>query len=377
MESFQRVGDEILRRFRAVELDESAFPDLVVPVLEEARLFESTTLESLVDGVLEAEKLPPASVSKVFSDAGICVYHDTSFAMEVLTWLDASTMIHAHKFCGAFQVLVGGSLHTQYSFAEERRVSEQLSFGRLERSRVEHLVPGSIARIRAGSAFIHRLFHLERPSLSLVVRTFVQGAVPQYAYLEPGIRYDPFRRPPELDQRIKLLRVLERLDHPGFVERLKRRILGSDLYSSFYYAIEFVHALRAKGLLDEVLPAIRERFREQAPILEAAADQRWRYERIIGMRGTVTDPEHRFFLALLLNASDRSELFDLIRTRYRTDAPEETAVRWIEELSGADGPFSFDEAELEQLAAWVHRDARARGDLHVGLRDSILRPLFR
>ncbi len=379
MEAFQRVGDEILRRYRAIEFDESAFPSIVPEVLEEAKLHESTSLESLTSSVLEAGKLPPASVSKVFSDAGICVYYDTHFAIEVLTWLDASTMIHEHRFCGAFQVLAGGSLHTQYTFDVEKRISEQLQFGRLERSQADYLVPGSISPILAGSAFIHRLFHFERPSLSLVVRTLVQGASPQRAFLEPGIAYDPFQRPPELEQRIKLLRVMERLDHPEFSDRLTKCVAESDLFSSFYYAIEFVQGLRAKGRLDELLPTIRERFRDHAPILEAAVEKRWRYERIVGMRRSVSDPEHRFFLALLLNAAGRAELLGLIRTRYGTDRPEERAIRWLSEL-GSRGLLSFDEDELAYLATWIREgansDDKARGKHHEGFRDSILQPLL-
>lgn len=379
MESFRRVGDEILRRFRAIDYDESALPDIVPPVLEEARLHEEIGLENLADAVLDAPRLPPGGVSKNFSDAGICVYHDAHFVMEVLTWLDAATMAHAHEFCGAFQVLVGGSLHTRFKFDVERRVSEKLLFGRLDCVQVEHLTRGAISPIHAGSRFIHRLFHLERPSITLVVRAFVQGAVPQYAYLEPGIAYDPFGRPRELDQRLKLLRVLERLDHPGFLARLERCIARADLYSAFFYALEFVSALYAKGLQEAFLPTLRERFRELAPTLEEAFAQRWRFEQITQLRRQVSDPEHRFFLALLLNAVDRRTLLSLIAGRTRAEGPAELAIRWLAELATVRGFAALDEEGLAYLTTWLrdgtHPDEAQRARHHPGLRHSILRPL--
>jgi hypothetical protein len=361
MDLFRRTGDEIRRRFLAAELDDEAFPDIVVPVLEEARLHEAVTLESLVDGVLDAERLPPAAVAETFSDAGVCVYHDAHFSIEVLTWLDASTMAHEHGFCGAFQVLAGGSLHTTYRFDAQRRVSEKLTFGRLERSRVERLRPGAIAPILPGNRFIHRLFHLERPSLSLVVRTSVKGALPQYAYLEPGIAYDPFGRSQALAQHVKLLRVLQRLNHPGFVERLCKRIESADLYSAFILAMEFGRGLQGHDDLGGLAPILHERFREQATTVESALEQRRRFDRITALRRRVSDPDQRFFLALLLNAADRSELLDLIAGDRPGQPPEELALGWLGAVAERGGLGELDRTGLEQLATWLRGETLPRG----------------
>lgn len=377
MEAFRRAGDEILRRWRAAEFDERLFPELVPEVLGEADLHRGVSLEALVDDVLFSEELPPAAVSKTFSDAGVCVYHDQRFVMEALTWLDASTAVHQHNFCGAFQVLAGSSLHTEYSFHPTRRINEQLSFGRLERGELTLLEAGAISPILAGDAFIHRLFHLERPSLSLVVRTVVQGASPQYAYAEPGIAFDPFKRPEELDQRIKMLRVLERLGlsrQTELLERLRRLIAESDLYTAFWYATEFASTLNARGALEELVPAVEDRFRDEAPLVVAAIDRVWRYQRIVALRRRATDPEHRFFLALLLNVADLGEFLQLVALRCPGEDSREKAVQWSEELSQLGGFLACDEEELDRLSAWLRADAGASAPS--SLVDSILRPLL-
>jgi len=384
MDAFRRVGDEIRRRYRAVDYDESLFPELVAPVLEEAALHREIDLEGLVDGVLDAPRLPPAAVASDFSDAGVCVYHQPQFSMEVLTWLDASTMAHEHGFCGAFQVLAGGSLHTRYRFEAGNRVNERLQFGRLERSAVEHLGPGTVMPILAGPRFIHRLFHLERPSITLVARVSVKGAVPQYAYLEPGIAYDPFGRDQELDQRLKLLRILRALEHPGFLERLERRVAEEDLYAAFFYAMDSVSALYSRGHMERFLGTLRGRFGDLTPFMEEAMAQRWRFERITGLRQRVSNPEHRFFLALLLNAADLTEVLALIVQRHGAAAPRELVVRWLEELGSVRGFAPRDGEDLAWLLEHLRGDARpGAGDpleaprARLGANTSILSPLLR
>ena len=53
---------------------------------------------------------------------------------------------------------------------------------------------------------------------------------------------------------------------------------------------------------------------------------------IAGMRNTIAEPEHRFFLALLLNVPTRADLLALVGQRYPQEAPLETVLRWADEL---------------------------------------------
>ncbi|HSV13392.1 MAG TPA: hypothetical protein VLI90_03990, partial [Tepidisphaeraceae bacterium] len=53
---------------------------------------------------------------------------------------------------------------------------------------------------------------------------------------------------------------------------------------------------------------------------------------IKSLRSTVIEPEHRFFLALLMNAPTRDDLFSLVAQRARGQAPVSVVLRWVEEL---------------------------------------------
>ena len=56
-------------------------------------------------------------------------------------------------------------------------------------------------------------------------------------------------------------------------------------------------------------------------------------QEIIGRRGYVTNPEHRFFLALLLNVEGKEKIFSLIEERFPDSAPLEKVLDWVSELA--------------------------------------------
>jgi hypothetical protein len=53
---------------------------------------------------------------------------------------------------------------------------------------------------------------------------------------------------------------------------------------------------------------------------------------IKAMRARISDPEHRFFLALLLNVRTRGDLFSLVVQRFPEVSAVDTIMRWGEEL---------------------------------------------
>ena len=50
------------------------------------------------------------------------------------------------------------------------------------------------------------------------------------------------------------------------------------------------------------------------------------------MRGAITEPEHRFFLAVLMNAPTRGDLLKLVGKRFGGEEPVAVVMRWVEEL---------------------------------------------
>jgi hypothetical protein len=95
-----------------------------------------------------------------------------------------------------------------------------------------------------------------------------------------------------------------------------------------------------------------------APVLEEIV----RRDTVVAMRSTVTAVEHRFFLALLMNAPTRKDVLGLVAKRYAGD-PVQTIMGWAAELGDVDGfstgildaefPEEVDLPEEEQAEAFL------------------------
>jgi hypothetical protein len=71
-------------------------------------------------------------------------------------------------------------------------------------------------------------------------------------------------------------------------------------------------------VINEVAPALRERAR---------------VTRLRQLRASIKDPEGRFFLGVLVNASDASHALELIKSYRPEQAPGDTVAGWVEDFS--------------------------------------------
>ncbi len=67
------------------------------------------------------------------------LHHEGDYFIQALTWMEGTTAIHDHAFCGAFMVLEGASLHVTYGFRTAERLAE------------DRLVVGDLARAAGGA----------------------------------------------------------------------------------------------------------------------------------------------------------------------------------------------------------------------------------
>ncbi len=195
-----------------------------------------------------------------FGQPPIQAFQCPNFFIEVLFWMDATTAIHQHRFSGAFHVLDGSSIHTEYAFEQKRRYNDRLLVGDLAVKSVEYLEKGSVRPIRNGNGTIHALFHLDRPSISVVVRTGSSPlAGPQYSYVHPGIAYDPFYSNQSLFLRTRTIEVLRRSEHAEWKQVATQAVRNADSFEAFLLLRSLMVLIHEKAeyesLLDEILPA--------------------------------------------------------------------------------------------------------------------------
>ena len=83
---------------------------------------------------------------------------------------------------------------------------------------------------------------------------------------------------------------------------------------------------------DEVLATFQNKHGELALGVPDTLAECLRREKISQMRHFIINPEHRFFLALLINVQNRADILALVTRRFPGSSPIDTILGWAEEL---------------------------------------------
>lgn len=342
LSDFASLGERVERAYRAAGHDETRFAAIALACLAESGILERTSDTAVLEAVLGARALPRQDNLHIdFGQPPVVVFSAPGFYIEVLHWMDGTTNIHQHAFDGAFGVLSGSSLHSTYRFDEEARYGARLLRGRLSKTSAELLRRGDCRPIVSGGGFVHSLFHLDRPSVSVVVRTDrAPDAGPQYTYETPGLAHDPFFDT-ELGQRQRqAIRALAAIGHPGLPSLARDACAEADPLSFVRLAFEIAGLPGGLSLLPDVLGAARPRHGALVDAVLSAAKDRARRARILALRGKLRSADLRFFLALLLHAEDAAEMLDLVRARHPGEDGRDRLIDWLSEATGAPDPES-------------------------------------
>lgn len=345
---FAELARSISEAWRQAQGVEEAFPRIATDHLRDSRLLETLDYANVVRWLLAGVNVPPQDTYE-FGQPPIIVHAEAGFYIQVLFWLDATTTIHQHGFGGAFGVLHGSSLHSTYRFACEDDRAPNLLSGRLEHLSSELLERGAVRSIEPGH-MIHALFHLDRPSVSVVVRTWgSERQRRQYDYLKPGLATDSRYTPALPTIQLRMLTCLLSTDLPAFWPAAANviahgsswmlyRVLAiafpkADQESDWHRLLDTAEARHGRALVRRVIAC-----------LEASACE----HRIVSLRASIHDATHRFFLALLLSVPHRDAIYALIRQRFPGADPESLALRWLGEI------FAESRAGLKLTPLTVH-----------------------
>jgi len=150
---------------------DSRFDEIAESVLQ-IQPAPASTLERIVEQMLLVPELPEQFHKlAAFGQPPVTLFAHENFIIEAYFWLKPETAIHDHAFNGAFTNLLGSSLSVTYEFVEADSLEERVRRGRLLQRGQELLGPGHVTRIESGQKFIHRIWHLSQPTVTLVIRT--------------------------------------------------------------------------------------------------------------------------------------------------------------------------------------------------------------
>jgi hypothetical protein len=331
--AIQELGLGLEQLWRAQEYSPAVFPKLASEALFAARLPERVTLEGIVETIFAAEGsvLRQEDPAAAFGQPPVTLFRAPRFYIDALFWVDGTTSIHQHGFSGAFGVLTGSSIETRFGFEVEREIDGLFKLGALQVLSTALLRPGDVRPILSGARLIHSLFHLERPTISIVVRTYRDAdAGPQFEFARPGVAHDPFFGDHARDRAMQLVKMLRTVEHPQFEQLVGDLVARSDLHTAYRILRDCV-SLPNREMVDRLVQRLRDG--DVGERLQRSFEQTRRLNFLHSRRALVKDPELRFLLGVLLNSLTRRDALQLVSSRVPAERPERTVAGWLRRLS--------------------------------------------
>jgi hypothetical protein len=122
----------------------------------------------------------------------------------------------------------------------------------------------------------------------------------------------------------------------------------------------------------ELAERLRPRYPDLIDPILASARVRMRQEYVGAKRALITDPEHRFFLAVVMNASSRREAFELVKLRHPDRDPVQVVLDWAAQLSRLQihGAPVFEELAVDPRILKAMLETATAADVAGQFRDS-------
>ena len=334
-DQFTALGEQVETQYRRCNYNPADLPAIAAEAL--AQFDGGFTFDTAAIAAFFAATSIPQQPRLRFSDLPVTVFRQREFYIEILIWTNSTTSVHQHGFSGAFKVLQGSSIHTTFEFQPQREISPDCILGAVIPQQTQYLAQGSIQEIAPGSeGLIHSLYHLAHPSLTLVVRSHGHKKhQPQYSYYRPCFAINPFRL--EKDELVmmytKLLHVANQIDRDNVMGVWLENIAQFDFPRLAYLFLinqgYFQNQAEQQAFLDKA----RLTHGDLIDSLQEAAEFKKKLGHISQSRTLLTDPDLRYFLALLMNAKDRAALLDMVAVRYPDQDPLKCCARWLARLS--------------------------------------------
>jgi hypothetical protein len=159
-------------------------------------------------------------------------------------------------------------------------------------------------------------------------------------------------------RRTQLLDVLEQIGEAGYAQLVMDMLAHLDFERGFYVLQHCMGHLQQLDAWDAAIKLFKKKHGTLAAGVAATLHEEVRRNVIKSMRSTIIEPEHRFFLALLMNAPTRAGLLALVAQRFPEQAPVDIVLRWAGDLMEAsDGGVTILDACFPE-ALEVERDSQ-------------------
>lgn len=336
MRIFEALGMRVAKALSRFKGESQAFPQIATEQLEREHLYRIVDYRDILAWLTSTSGIPfQSNIDSTFGEPPLTLFWHPVFYIEALFWTSSTTAIHGHGFSGAFQVLEGTSVQSLFHFDASDK-DGRCRVGRLQQRDVSLLRPGATQTIESGERFVHSVFHLGYPSVTIVIRSR-GGDATQYKYYRPGIAVVEDVKFDQLTTRLlqvaNLQATLQSNELAATASRIGRQC---ELAASFKLLQNLEPILLRQGRLgalgDVILALAPSHGHVTVSRLAEALTFERRLQALRRARETVVDDELRLFLALLLTQQERGFIVAQTAAYTSTADPVHTIVDWICEL---------------------------------------------
>ena len=355
IQQIQSVGASVAQLLDGCDLDDGDFAKVAEEALVNVGELSEVSLPEVA--LFLASAAAPEQIDWPFSDLPVVLYRHPRFYLQLLHWTNATTAVHEHAFAGAFRVVSGSSLHSRYQIEDRQPVADEVEICSARHCQSERLPRGAVRRIDPGAdGLVHSLYHLDNPSVSLVLRTFGRS-LDQFSLAKPRLWWNQGRLSASHRQKaIERASIVAERTSSGsgreLIASIADRLSDGEWVSVALLWAEHV-ATREEF---ERLLAVRSMTSERIDQALLDGYESLVTERLLGAaRESIRDPELRLLMALLMNVPDRASLLRLVSDFSGRADPVIVVAEWLARLASYRGDPSERLARLAAAAGVDHR----------------------
>lgn len=335
IDSLRSLAARIDREWKSAGAKVAALPAIAARILEDAQPHREYDLASLAGWTISSRTFPqPCNPFGPQGPPAFTIWSNGRFFANIYAYTTPEVVIHDHDFAGAFTNLSGTTIHATYEFPDAERVAPEVHVGELAVREVEVVRTGDVRRIDPGRRFIHQVWHVDQPTVVLVLRT---GPLPaprrQFQYLRAGYATEVFRDAamsvdaPERFRYTRKMAECLRASSDGGVDYLRSLLRHERPWDAVWHLLGNWRHLRTLGALDDlVCLGVRHQGAWFAGVSEAGSEHdlfssiQW---------ASVPSVQDRIALALLMTFHGWRPMREWLERLLPGAAPEE---RFVESL---------------------------------------------
>lgn len=352
-EYVEQLAERLTVKWAAVGYDDDAFPTIAAEELEghpPARIFNRN---DLLSWLADAKNLPyQPDHDDHFGQPHVTLWWSCRFQIDALFWYSATADAHQHKFSGAFSVVDGKSVQTTYTCVERARLSSKIILATVAKERVELLDVGDVRPIGRDRRLVHSLFHLDAPTITLLVKSSpTESGEPEYVYCPPALVFDPVPSPIGRKQ-LQALESLLRMQTDDVERYATLLVSGFDSHTALLVLIRLCTAAIDSAALERVVRAAHARYPAIAEAVLQGVDGERRRKTLLHIRQQIHDPDSRLLLFLCGTGVPRPDAERIVDARPDRDGLTLSALarRCIRSVE----PAVIGEGALKnQLSEWA------------------------